>query len=72
MSKINIYFDEEGDFLEVGFGEPRQSYGEYLGDDTFEMRDRKTDEVIGYAFHNVSKRKKKPHSIEVEVPKAVL
>ena len=69
MKKLNIYYDEEGDFIEVSFGEPKPSYGEYKGDDTFEMRDRETNEIIGYTFHNVSKRKENnPRNIQVEIP----
>ncbi|MBI4149631.1 hypothetical protein HY491_04235 [Candidatus Woesearchaeota archaeon] len=69
MKKMHIHYDAEGDFLEVRFGEPRPSYDEYVGDDTFERRDKKTNKVFGYAFYNVKKREKKqPQDIEVEMP----
>jgi len=69
MRKLHIHYDAEGDFLELRFGEPTPSYDEYLGDDTFERRDKKTDRVLGYAFYNVKKRQEKlPQDIEVELP----
>lgn len=69
-SKLRIHHDKEGDFLEIGLGEPKSSYSEYIGDDTFEIRDRETDEVIGYSFYNVSKQEKVLQDLEIEIPKA--
>ena len=67
--KMHIYYDAEGDFLEVRFGRPRPSVYEYIGNDTFERRDKKNGSVCGYAFYNVKKRQEKsPQQIEVEVP----
>lgn len=69
MKKLNIHYDAEGDFLEIRFGEPKPSYYEYIGDDTMERRDKKTNKVFGYAFYNVkSREQKQPHDIEVEIP----
>jgi len=56
-TKMHIYYDAEGDFLEVRFGKPTPSYYEDLGDDTFERRDEKTGVIKGYAFYNIKKRK---------------
>lgn len=67
--KMFIHYDAEGDFLEVRFGKPSESYYEEMGDDVFERRDEKTDDVKGYAFFNVQKRKEKqPKDIEVDIP----
>ena len=64
-----IHYDAEGDFLEIRFGKPSESYYEEIGDDVFERRDEKTDDVRGYAFFNVQKRKEKqPEDIEVDIP----
>ena len=66
---MHIHYDAEGDFIEIRFGKPKPSYYEYVGDDTFERRDKKTNKVFGYAFHNVKKREEKqPHYIEVSLP----
>ncbi len=70
--KMHIHYDKEGDFLEVRFGETRPSYYEDLGDDVFERRDEETDQVMGYAFFNVSKREDdEVKDIEVDVPAAI-
>ena len=64
-----IHYDAEGDFLEIRFGKPSESYYEEIGDDVFERRDEKTEDVRGYAFFNVQKRKEKqPEDIEVDIP----
>ena len=67
--KMGIHYDKEGDFIEVRFGEPTASYYEDIGDDLFERRDEKTDQVKGYAIFNIQKRKENNiKDIEVELP----
>ncbi|MBD3204668.1 hypothetical protein GF327_10335 [Candidatus Woesearchaeota archaeon] len=67
-NKMKIYYDPEGDFLEVRFGEVRPSYYENIGDDMFERRDEKTNKITGYKFFNVKKRKEKiPLDVEVDL-----
>ena len=65
-----IHHDPEGDYIEVRFGNPAPSYYEDLGEDTFKRRDRKTNQVTGYAIFNITKRqlKKQHKDIEVELP----
>jgi len=71
MKKMFIHYDNESDYIEVRFGKPTPSYYEDMGDDLFKRRDEKTDEVVGYAFFNVSKRKDQiPQDIEIELPTA--
>ena len=66
---MQIHWDATGDFLEVRFGKPTPSYYEDLGDDVFMRHDEETDEVKGYAFFNVQKRKQQqPQDIEVNIP----
>lgn len=67
---MHVHYDAEGDFLEIRFGEAKPSYYEYIGNDTLERRDRKTDAVFGYAFYNVKKREKRhPSDIAVPLPR---
>ena len=67
--KMHIHWDAAGDFLEVRFGEATASYYEDIGNDIFERHDEVTDEVKGYAFFNVQKRKQvQSQDIEVNVP----
>lgn len=70
QGKLHIHYDAEGDYLEIRFGQAKRSYDEYIGNDTFERRDRQTDGVFGYAFYNVTKRQEKePSDIAVPLPK---
>ena len=43
---VDIYYDEEGDYLEVSFGAPPQKeYTEQLDSEVLITRDENTDEV---------------------------
>lgn len=69
MRKMYLHYDREGDYLEVRFGKPTLSYYEDLENDVFERRDKKTNEVKGYAIFNVQKRKEKNmQDIELQLP----
>ena len=71
MKKMHIYYDAEGDYLELNFGKPAPAYYEYLGGDIFRRRDEKTRRVTGYAIFNVQKRKqRKACAVDVPVPVA--
>ncbi len=48
--EIRIYWDEQGDYLEINFGEPVESYWEEIGEDIFMCRSEKTEEVKGYGI----------------------
>ena len=54
----DIYYDEEGDFLEVSFGAPPETeYTEDLGiQEIFVTRDRETDEVKSIGIIAFKKR----------------
>ena len=62
---LHVYYDEEGDFLELQVGEPRKGYFEEIKDGIFERKDQKTDEVIGVAIFNVKKRSLKDIPIPI-------
>ncbi|MBI4140209.1 hypothetical protein HY485_00060 [Candidatus Woesearchaeota archaeon] len=66
--KMFIHWDAEGDFLEVRFGKPTPSFYDDLGNDVFERKDEKTNQVKGYAFFNVIKKmKKEPQDIAINL-----
>ena len=70
--KMHIHWDSEADHLEVFFQKSSSSYYEDLGDDIFQRKDEKTGKIIGYAFFNVQKRKKKsPLDIVVDIPQNI-
>lgn len=70
--KLHIYYDKEGDYLEIRFGEPTESYYEKIGPDTFVRVDEKTGEKRGYAIFNVQKSQEALKTIDVEIPFSVL
>ena len=45
-NKLNIYYDQEGDFLEIRIGKPTESIYEDIGDDIFQRIDNKTKEYL--------------------------
>ena len=53
MASLRVWYDQEGDFLEVVFEEEAAALEE-VGDDVFERR-TPDGRVIGFAVFNVSK-----------------
>lgn len=56
--QINIYYDEEGDFLEISAGEPSKCYAEEVEPGVFIRFDKKTDEAKNIGILNFKKRAK--------------
>lgn len=54
--KLKIYYDEEGDFLEISVGEMKKGIFRNLGDGIFECVDELTKEVVAIAIHDFRKR----------------
>lgn len=52
---LDIWWDEEGDFLEITIGKPRKGFCRELGNDMFERIDAKTGKIIGFGILNFSK-----------------
>jgi len=67
---MHIYYDKEGDYLEIRFGEPTEATYEKIGPDTFVRIDKKTKEIKGYAVYNV--QKSSGASIDVQIPVAII
>jgi len=68
--KINFFFDEEGDVLDITFGEPRKAVAKELKNDIAVRVDPKTGEIVGIVILNFMKRfrlKKKTEKIELPV-----
>ena len=50
---LDIYYDEEGDFLEITISNPpEESYCEDINEDVYLRRDEQTHEVIGIGILN--------------------
>ena len=69
--KLNLYYDEEGDFLELQVGDYTEGYFKNLGKGLFERRDKKTDQVTGIAIHGFKKRTKGLKEVEISLPLAI-
>ena len=67
-NKLNIYYDEEGDFLEFRIGKPASSTYNNIGNDIFQRVDDKTGKVKGFAIFNFKKRNEKIKNIDVSLP----
>ncbi len=53
----DIYYDEEGDFLEVSFGlPPKTEYSEEIESGVFITKDESTDEIKGLGILSFKKR----------------
>ncbi len=54
--KLSVWFDKEGDFLELTIGKPVKGFFREIGNDVLERVDAKTGKVIGFSILNFSKR----------------
>ena len=66
--KMNIYYDEFGDYLEIFIGESRPNYGEDISKEITIFKDEETDEIIGIGILNFKKRTKDLNEIELKLP----
>ncbi|MEK6909514.1 MAG: DUF2283 domain-containing protein [Candidatus Aenigmatarchaeota archaeon] len=53
--EMTVWFDKEGDYLEITFGKPSRGYFKEIKDDVLQRIDAKTGETLGFAFINFSK-----------------
>ena len=65
MGKMRVWYDKEGDFLEVTFRDAK-GYMRDLGEDIFERVDEH-GKVIGFAIFNFSKRDQQTMEIPLEL-----
>ncbi len=56
--EMNIYYDEEGDFLEITSGDLSNTYSKNLGNGVFEIINEKTGEVMGISVFKFKSRTK--------------
>ena len=67
MTKIRVFFDREGNTLDVWFEKPRKTISEETGDEVILKKDPKTMKVIGFEKLNFLSGKMKIDTIPVEV-----
>lgn len=67
-SEMSIYYDEEGDLLEVTFGDISNCYFNNSGKGIFEITDKTTKEIRGVVIHNFKARSKNLDEIKINFP----
>ena len=65
---MNIYYDEEGDFLEITSGGISNCYFDNMGEGVFNIVDKKTNEIKGIAIHSFKARTRKLEEIKISLP----
>lgn len=63
-----IYYDEEGDYLEIFIAGTSPTYGEEIGDDVTLFRSESTNDVVGIGILNFKKRTKSLQDIKLNLP----
>jgi len=63
---LRVWFDPEGDLLEVELGKPKKGFFKDIGDDVFLRVDMKGN-VLGFAILNATKRMKKFREVELPI-----
>ena len=66
--KMNIYYDEEGDFLEISTGDISNCYFNNIGDGIFEIIDKTNKKVKGIAIFSFKKRTKNLENLKISLP----
>ena len=65
---MSIYYDEEGDYLEIFIEGSSPTYGEEMGNDITLLKSEKTGEVVGVGILNFKKRAKSLEEINIDLP----
>lgn len=66
--KMSLYYDEEGDYLEIFIEGQSPTYGEDIGDDITLFKKEESDEVVGIGILNFRKRAKFLNDIKLNLP----
>jgi len=67
---MKVYYDEEGDFLEISIGKPTKCYAEEVEPGIILRRDEKTKEVRSDGIVSFNKRSKWLKDIKLDLPKS--
>lgn len=65
---MKIYYDEEGDYLEIFVKKGAPSYGEDIASGITIFKDEETDEVIGMGILNFRKKARNFNDLEINLP----
>ncbi len=65
---LHIYYDQEGDFLEINIGDFTESYVRDIDEGVFERIDEKTGKVVGIGVLSFKKRTANQQDIDLKLP----
>ena len=66
--QMQLYYDEEGDFLEINIGTYTKGYFRDIGEGIAERVDEKTGKTTGIAILSFKKRTQKLKDLKVNLP----
>ncbi len=66
--QMRVYYDQEGDFLEISIGNPTECYATEVEPGVFIRKDEKTEEVKSVGILGFKKRSKQLKDIELRLP----
>ena len=66
--QMSIYYDEEGDFLEIMFNSSKLDYGDHVSEDVVLFKDQKTKEIIGVGIFNFKQHTKDLNELGLKLP----
>lgn len=65
---MKVYYDEEGDFLEISIGKPTNCYSEEVKPGIFLRKDEETDEVRSIGILSFKKKSKEIEETGLDLP----
>ena len=65
---MSIYYDEEGDYLEISIEGSSPTYGEDIGEDITLFKKENNNEIVGVGILNFKTRTKALDSIKLNLP----
>ena len=66
--QMSIYYDEEGDYLEISIEGAGPTYGEDIGEDITLFKKETSDEVVGIGILNFKNRTKSLSDLKLNLP----
>jgi uncharacterized protein YuzE len=67
-SPMRVYYDEEGDFLEISVGKPTKCYAEEVQPGVFLRIDEKSEQVKSVGILGFKNRAKDLKDIKLDIP----
>ena len=65
---MNVYYDREGDYLEITSGDISQCFFDNKGDGIFEIVDKNTHEIKGVAIFSLKMQADNLNNINIHLP----